>query len=155
MAPVDAVAGVGGELADERALGAAVAVPERVDAVDLGQVEGQALDERIAVEVAQKVLAWELGEDLAEVGRDVLGQREQVALGDRDRSNLACPLVNVAEDLAVERLQVGQIVGASESPLLQDREAARGEVGLKAGELGGVADPVAIAKGVGARIDVR
>jgi len=123
-------------------VGAAVPLPERVGSVDLGEVVGEAVQSRLATEPSKMILGGQLAQNVREVRLDVLRDGEQVALGDRDRADLACPLVDVAEDLAGERLQVRQIVGAGEPPLFQDRQAARGEVGLKAGEFAAVADSV-------------
>ena len=57
MLPVDPVPGVDGELADERSLGATVALPERVGGVDLGEVVGQPVDQRLAGEAVEVLLA--------------------------------------------------------------------------------------------------
>jgi hypothetical protein len=104
------VAGVGGELLQEGALGAAVAFAEWVDAVDLRQLAGQAVDEQVPVKAAEMAFGRELSQHVREIGLDVLGQREQVALGDRDGSDLARPRVDVAEDVAVKRLEVLEVV---------------------------------------------
>ena len=53
--PGDVMPGVVGELGEERPLGAAVALPERVQGVDVSEEPGQAGDERIAGQVPQPV----------------------------------------------------------------------------------------------------
>ena len=113
--PVDRVARVHGELPEERPLGAAVAVAERVQRVEVGVELGEVVDEGVAVAAAQVVGAGEPAEQLARVGFEVLGQAEQPAAApDRDRAQLARPVVEVLEDLAVESPQVGEVVRARE-----------------------------------------
>ncbi len=65
--------------------------------VDLGQVVGEAVDESLAIQVAQVVLARQLGEHPGQVGLDVLGQREHIGLGNRHGANLPGPGIYVAE----------------------------------------------------------
>ena len=63
MLPGEHVPGVAGELADEGALRAPVAFPERVQCVDLAQVVGKPSGEGVPVQAAQEVLAAQLAED--------------------------------------------------------------------------------------------
>jgi hypothetical protein len=53
--PVDVVAGVVGELGEERPLGAAVALPERVQGVNVGEEFRGPADELLPVQAAQPV----------------------------------------------------------------------------------------------------
>ncbi len=55
--PGDVMPGVMGELGEERPLGAAVALAERVQGVDVGEEPGQPGDERVAGQAPQPVAA--------------------------------------------------------------------------------------------------
>ena len=57
MLPVEREPSVAGELLKEGSLGPSVAFAERMDRVDLTQVEGQPVDERASFQAAQDVLA--------------------------------------------------------------------------------------------------
>ena len=105
--PGDPIARVVGELAEERAQRPTVAIAERMDRVELRVVVGEALDELLPGKPAQEVVVRQIREDARQVRLDVLGEREEALLfGDRDGAQLACPVVDVAEDPAMERLQV-------------------------------------------------
>jgi hypothetical protein len=125
-----------------------------VDAVDLGQVVGQTVNERVTGEAAQMAFAGELAQHVCEVGLDVLGQGEQVAFGDRDGTDLPGPLVHVTEDLAVKRLQVREVVVAGDRTLGQLDDADRRRSGLAPGQFAGVRLAEAVTQDAGPRVDV-
>lgn len=100
--PVELVAGVGGQLGEEGALGAPVAVAKRMQRVDIAEVVGEPVDEGLAIEPAESILVGELAEDLRPVRLDVLGQTEEVGLRQNHRPQLAGPLVEPGEEVAVE-----------------------------------------------------
>jgi hypothetical protein len=54
--PVEDESGVAGELLEEGALGPAVALAERVDGVDLAEVVGQPVGERVPGQASQQAL---------------------------------------------------------------------------------------------------
>lgn len=66
--PVEDEAGVAGELLEEGTLGPAVALAERVDGVDLAEVVGQPLGERIPRKASQEALAVRRPEDVSRRG---------------------------------------------------------------------------------------
>jgi hypothetical protein len=153
--PCNRMAGGLGDLAEKRTLGAPVALAEGMDRIDLGVVVRQALQELLAAQAAETVLVVEVCEQCPEVGIDVLRQCEQVAaLGDAHRAQLAGPRVNVAEDVAVCRLQVGEVeIAGSETPL-ELRYADRAECRLALGKRACVAQVQKVSQHVGAGIDV-
>jgi len=65
--PAQPIARVASELAEERPLGAAVALPKGVEGVDLGQQRGEAVEECVAVAPAQVMHRGEAAEDVAAV----------------------------------------------------------------------------------------
>ncbi|MBW0008568.1 MAG: hypothetical protein JO063_00380, partial [Pseudonocardiales bacterium] len=73
-------------------------------------------------------------------GAEVLREAEQVTLADRNRAQLADPVVAVAEDVAVESLQMGQGVPARQAgtPKFDQPVARQFRLGL--GDLGGIDD---------------
>jgi hypothetical protein len=84
--PADRVPGGAGKLGQERALGAPVALPERVQGVDVAEQIGQCGHERRPVQVAQVVVA------AGELAEDVLGEADEV-LRRQNRSVLAIEAV--------------------------------------------------------------
>lgn len=97
-AKFDVVTGVVSELGEERPLRAAVALPERVQRVDVGEELRDPADEPLPVQPPQPISGCQPAENIAGVGGEVLGQTKQRPLGDRDRPQLTGPVVNVAED---------------------------------------------------------
>jgi Phage integrase family len=82
-------------------------------------------------------------------------QREQVAaLGDAYRAQLAGPRVDVAEDVVVCRLQVGEVEIAGNETPLELRYADSAECRLALRKLGRVAQVEKVAQHACARIDV-
>jgi hypothetical protein len=146
--------GRAGQLTEEGALGAAVALTERVQVVDLGEQPGQPVDERGAGPAAQPVEAGERAEDLVGVADQALRRAEQRALADRDRAQLAGPGAGVAEDEPVEYLQVGEVVVAGQRGLSELGQPVRGEVGLCRGQLGSIDDAEPIAEDSRLEIEV-
>ena len=73
-----------------------------------------------------------LVEGEAGIGRTrlVLGQAEQVTLGDRDGPQLVHPGVDVAKDRPVKRPQMSQIVPAGQAPPFQVGQPGGGQCGL-------------------------
>lgn len=75
--PVDRVAGVMGELGEGRPLGAAVALSEGVQGVNVGQELRDSADELLAVQVAQTVRRRQPAEHIGCGCRQVRRQAEQ------------------------------------------------------------------------------
>src|ERR1700729_2219379 len=149
------MAGGLGDLTEERSLGAAVALSKRMDGVDLGVVVGQPLHELLALQSVKGTLPRQLREQRRQIWTDVLRQGKQVSpLGDPHRAKLASPRVQVTEDVAVGRLQMGEIVVAGDEAPFELSEANRAECCLLFGEVGCVAYPEAITQRVSAGIDV-
>src|ERR1700677_1079628 len=70
--PAEGEAGITGKLLEERALGPAVALAERVDGVDLTEVVGQPFREHVPGKAAQETVAMQRPKDLRRRGLDVL-----------------------------------------------------------------------------------
>ncbi|MGA2455862.1 MAG: hypothetical protein ABSG93_20360 [Solirubrobacteraceae bacterium] len=134
---------------------APVALAEGMDGVDLGVVVRQAFQELLAAQAVEAILMGEVSKQCRQVGTDVLRQREQVApLRDAYRAQLAGPQVDVAEDVAVCRLQVGEVkIAGSETPL-ELRYADGAECRLALGKRGRVAQVQKVSQQVGAGIGV-
>lgn len=81
MLPGDVTPCLPGELAQERAQTACVALAEWVHRVHLGVVMRQSLQEGGAIEAFQTVLPGKLGEDALRIARNVLGASVEHALG--------------------------------------------------------------------------
>jgi hypothetical protein len=116
-----------GELLEKDTLGSAVAIPERVNGVDLAQVVGHPVDEGVTYEAPQEILLTQLPEDPSRGRLDEPGQAEHAALGDGHCPDLASPVVDVAEDPAVDGAQVGQVVGG---PYRRFSQPDQGRVGI-------------------------
>lgn len=88
--PAQQVASVASELGKKRALGTAIALPERVQGVDVAEQLGEPFNEVFEPAASERVVV-EAPEHLVGEGLDVLGQAEQVSLADRDGAELAAP----------------------------------------------------------------
>ena len=108
--PVEDVAGIAGELLEEGAPGPAIALAEWMDGVHFAEVIRQSLGERVAGKAAHEVLVVQCPEDVCRRGLDVLRQAEPGSLRDGDGAELPGPALDVAEDPAVDRAQVPQVV---------------------------------------------
>lgn len=133
------------ELPEERALRATVAVAEWVYGVELGEVVCEPVDERLALKPSQVVFFGEGLEHVSGVRLDVLRQAEDVGLGDGDGADLAGPVVEVAEDLAVERSQVFKIVRSGQRSGAEILDRGESEIGFGQPELVWIGDAEPIA----------
>jgi hypothetical protein len=79
---------------------------------------------------------------------------EHRSLRDRHGAQLAGPVVDVAEDVAVERLQVGKVVPAGQPPFQVD-QPRRGQRRLGPGQFGGMGDARQIAQHAAGRIQIQ
>ena len=148
--------GCGGELAQERAQAACVALPEGMDRVHLSVVVRQSIQERLTIETDQMPLLPELGEDAPRVTGDMLRAGvESIGLGDLDRTQLARPRIQRSEDATVKGLPMRQIVVARKRLVDQGAESETHDVGLSLRELCGIAHLEVVAQGTRARIDIR
>jgi hypothetical protein len=108
--PVEDKAGITGKLLEERALGPAVALTERVDRVDLTEVVRQPFREHVPGKAAQQALAMQRMEELRRRGLDVLRQAEPGSFRDGDGPELSGPTVDVTENPVMDRAQVPEVV---------------------------------------------
>jgi hypothetical protein len=133
------IAGVSGELGEQRPLRTAVAFPEGMQRVDVGEELGEPVDERLPTQSAQVSVAGEAAEHLVGHGHDVLREAEQHPLADRDRADLARPVVDVTEDPLVDRLEVSEVVATGQrTPVqLRDPELGGNYVGTYSGRRNG------------------
>lgn len=88
------------------------------------------MSELLAAE-SRQVLRRKVGEDPVEVGADVAPVAEGRRAGDVHRPEVAGPGVDVAEQVPVERLEVGDVVGAGQRMNLEqfgpsERKVRRG-----------------------------
>lgn len=106
---IEVEAVVSGKVVDKHPLRPAVPLPERVKHVHLTQVVRQALMKLVSANIAQVVLGFQFAEQVACVVYEVCALAELVALGYVHRSQLASPVVHVAEDGLVDAHQVLQV----------------------------------------------
>ena len=105
--PVDGVPRSSCDVTEEHALGTTVALPERMNRVDLSVVVRQPRHEIITLQAAKTILVREVTQHAGQIGSDMLWQREHaLTLRDLDGPQLTCPRVQVPEDLAMDGLQV-------------------------------------------------
>jgi len=99
------VAGLAGQLGEEGALGATVALPEGMSGGQLAEIVSEAIQEAVTLEAAQVALTLERSQLRCEVALEVLvGGEHLTAVGDVDRSELPRPRVDTIEDSFVNRL---------------------------------------------------
>lgn len=80
--------------------------------IHISQQRGEAVDEGRSLETPEMTSPGELAEHVLGEGAKVLREAEQVTFADRHRAQLAGPVVEITEDVAVEGLQMSQIVPA-------------------------------------------
>ena len=140
---------------EEGALGAAVALAEGMNGVELGEVVGEAGNEIRAVQAAKAILVGEVAQHAGEIRGDVLRQREQAGvLRDRNRAQLTGPRIYIPEDPAVHGLQMGGVAVAGDQVPLDLSDTAGADRCLKLSKLGGVTNPEMVSQHIGAGIDV-
>jgi hypothetical protein len=152
--PADGVAGVLGELADEGALGTAVAFPEGVDGVQPGVVGGRLVGEGVQVQAAEVVFGGEAVEEGAGRGEDGLGGREFFTFRDGGGPELAGPGVDGAEEGGVDGAQVVEVVVALDGVELESVEGCQADVGFEAAEQLDVGDAEEIPGDAGDGVEV-
>ncbi|MCY1545781.1 hypothetical protein D9M68_817370 [compost metagenome] len=97
---------------EQDALGPAITIPERVDHVQVTKVLGGHCNQVAPVEPLQPIGIGQGEKDLVGLGLDSGHMAEVSAtLGDIHAAQLARPVVQVPEQLAVDALERGQIVG--------------------------------------------
>lgn len=107
--PVESVISIGRQLGEERSLGTPVSLAEGMQRIYLGKIVGKAIYECFAIQIDQVALVGERGEYFVAVRLDVLGHTEEGGFGERHRSQLSRPLVQVAEEVAVDPLEMSQV----------------------------------------------
>lgn len=156
VGPVQGPGGFGGHCGQERPLGASVALPERVHGVEVTE-QGPGLGGELGVvEMAEVVVSAQAVEDGVGEGADVLdGSEGRGALGDVDGADLAGPLVDVTEEVAVDGLEVGEVVTAEARPVSEELELLDGgDAGFGEGERFRVGDAEPVPEGPGEGIGV-
>ncbi len=151
--PSQPVAGVAGELAEERPLGAAVALAERVQCVDLGEQRREAVEEAVPVKPAQVVRGGEAAEDVAGRVDDLVRQAERrTGPHDQHGAQLPRPRVDVLEDRPVEGAEVVEVVSARDASAPQLVHAHTRQGPLRSRQLSAVGNAQSVTKDSGARI---
>lgn len=84
----------------------------------------------------------------------MLRQAEEIGLGQHHGPQLACPLVKPREEIAVEGLQMGQVVLAGDQIGGELQPSQEREVRFELLELVAIADVPHVAQDVGVRVDV-
>lgn len=98
-----------GELLEVLQLCAAVPFAERMDVVDVADDDGRLLGKCVRRQRGKKLRAQQPPMDVGHAGLDVLAELELlVALADLDRAQLAGPVVDVLEQVAMDRAQVSR-----------------------------------------------
>lgn len=119
-APVEAPAGVPGEVGRPGTLGPAVPLPEGMDAVQLAEVVGEPSCEVETPQVAQVPLVGQLAEQALEAREDLPDRGEDGAFFRHvGRTGLPRPNVDVAEQVAVDVPEVAQVIGGRERVLVE------------------------------------
>ena len=104
------MAGALGKLLQILELRAAVALAERVDMVDVAQHRTRALSEPVRPRAPEIRRRHNAAVNVRHAGRNEPPRLEPaLALGDLDGADLARPRVDVLEQVAVDRLQVGEV----------------------------------------------
>lgn len=119
-APVEFPPAVEAQLADEFALGAAVAFAEWVDGVDLAKIVCSPFDKASEGETMEVRFRRQLGERACGAGGDVLVEGEWIAgFRDVDGAESAGPGKDILEDVAVDCLEMAGVEGAGYRPVLK------------------------------------
>src|SRR2546423_3270450 len=121
------MARLAGELFEILQLRTAVSLAERMDVVDVSDDNGRLPGELGRRQAAQQAAAHEPSVNVRHAGFDVLPELELlVALADLDGAQLASPVVDVLEQMAVDRAQVGKVEGTARyaSAAAQDYEGS-------------------------------
>jgi hypothetical protein len=139
--PVEGEAGIAGQLLEEGALGPAVALTERVDGIHLAEIVGQPFGEHVPRKPAQDLFAVQRAEDLRRRGLNLLGQTEPVPLREGDGPELPGPVVDVAEDPAMDRAHVPQVVGGLDQCFLEEDQRGVGDLPLRVLQFPGCPQP--------------
>src|SRR5579875_2752390 len=128
------MAGVGRELANELALGTAVALAEGVDGVDFAEIEGGPPGEGFGGEVAEVGFGGELAEEVVEGGGDVLrgGEGRAAGLGEAYEAELAGPGKDVLKEVVMDAPEVSGVEVAGDAAL---KKLNRPAVGIHAFQL--------------------
>jgi hypothetical protein len=135
-----------GELTNELALGAAVALAEGVDGVDLAEVVGGALREGVQVEAFEVVVCLEGVEEGFERGDEVLRgwEAEGVGAGGGDFAEVAGPGEDVLEDVVVDGAEVANVEEAGDGLCFELENTLKG----KARDMGFQRSRIANAKSI-------
>lgn len=117
------VAGMRCQHRQECELGAAIAFPERVDRVEFGQEVGHFRGEGCAVELVEPVGVAQLGKTLLQLALDMFRVAEPIAaFADADGADLACPRVNVLEQMMVDGQEMGGVKISGRQRLVEPRK---------------------------------
>ncbi len=154
LGPAERPSCVPQQLPEEGPLRPAISLPERVGGVDLAEVVRGAGDELILREVPQVVLGGQVGEDLAELAADVVPVAQHAGADDVHRAELTGPRIDVDEEVAVERLEVRDVVRAVEAVVQELGVTGEGVVGLDQLQIVRIGDAEAVDKDPGVGIDV-
>ena len=151
--PAQPVAGVAGQLTEERPLGAAVAFAKGMQCIDLGEQRGEAVEESVTDAPAQVVRGGEAAEDVCGGVDDLVRQAERrPGLDDQHGAQLPRPRIDVLEDRPVEGAQVVEVVSARDASAPQLVHAHTRQGPLRSRQLGAVGNAQSVTEDSGARI---
>jgi hypothetical protein len=143
--PRDVIAVRVRQMTNELALRSAIAFTERVQRIQLPEILRRAVAECVRVKPCEILFLGKVLEDGRGGALDVNMVREQVpALANIDCSQLSGPIVDVAEQVTVDRLEVGEIKAAFEGRLRKLAGALGYEVGFRSLKRSLVGDAEAI-----------
>ncbi len=124
-----------------------------MDVVDVADDDAGRPGEFILAQILEEPGLLQSAMNIGHAGFDKLAELElMAALGDFDGAQLARPIVNVLEQIAVDILEMGQVEPARRNAL---RRALRHELALDVIEFGGVRYSKLVPENRGAWIDVR
>ena len=107
------MAGFQPEFAHELALDSPVAFAEGMSCIEFAEIVSRSLGKLIRAQALQVFLARQLSKRLLERGFEEIGEPEEMpALGDVHCPELAGPLVDILEDVPMDRFQVLDVEGS-------------------------------------------
>lgn len=133
FAPLDCPSDVACELIEENPLGAGVSVDERVHTGQISPVSGEILDERFVAVMVDVDAAVDVGEhsiEFAGNGRGQVVEYSEIAWRGVDGADVTGPVVEVAEQMSVDCLQVREVEVSVDRARCQLRHSCCGDEGF-------------------------
>jgi hypothetical protein len=157
VTPAKLVAGVTREQLQERPLGTAVALAERMKGIHVREEMTRCSGEPAGVQTAQTIGPRDLAEDVSGGMAQVSSERERAgALRDVDGAQLAGPVVDRPEQAAMHSLESGEVATLDGGHRDVETDlGVCGDLALDPGQLYGIGETEPIAEDARRRVDVR